>query len=243
MDVTIHRKTEEHVSRVTQICHVPTQTVTAVTAGTADTSVASASDPAPGHRPEVRRVSRFQHRFGIPPKSRRLRSRRLRSRRLRSRRLRSRRLRSRRLGSPKHLGPITLDQVIWTKPSPDPTTGEGQSANHRGRPICQSQGKASNHRGRPIFQSQGKANHRGRPIFQSQGKASNHRGRPIFQSQGKANHRGPPGGSALNARAGTPPLGPRNPDRSAHHRAQSPRQTGVAVTGVAVTGVAVTGLT
>jgi hypothetical protein len=59
------RYKKEHVSRVTQMCHVPTQRVTAVMAVTADTAVTSASDPARRRRPEVRKMSRFQHRFGI----------------------------------------------------------------------------------------------------------------------------------------------------------------------------------
>jgi hypothetical protein len=45
--------------------HALTQRVTAVTPVTADTSVTSASDPARRRRPEVRKASRFQHRFGF----------------------------------------------------------------------------------------------------------------------------------------------------------------------------------
>ncbi len=49
--------------------HAPTQRVTAVTAVTADTSITAASDPARRRRPEVRKVSRFQNRFGFESES------------------------------------------------------------------------------------------------------------------------------------------------------------------------------
>ena len=60
-DSESHGSHGSHDGHSGHVSHVGT-TVTAVTVVTADTS---ASDPARRRRPEVRKVSRFQHRFGI----------------------------------------------------------------------------------------------------------------------------------------------------------------------------------